>query len=250
LTREFIAKNVSLEEIYEHTFADARELHYLILSFNKLKTIVGNSFKNLAKLWTLKLQHNQIADIYPLTFYGLGELRMLILSHNKIQNLPFLVFYPLKSLEQLDLDNNAITVLSGEQFHSNLELIQLNFENNRMQVIDEGCFVALRKLEKLNLQNNFCINKNFNHWTADTESLAQLKCCLESDDRSEECLETFKQISKYSNHIPLILIIFISIFVNILLGALYILLRKRSHTILNNDFELAENFEEIDYNVY
>lgn len=249
LTREFIARNVSLEEIYENTFIDARELRYLILSFNKLKNLVNNIFKNLSHLESLKLQHNEISVLLPQTFFGLGELRSLVLSFNKIQNLPLLLFNTLKSLEELKIDNNAIAVLSGEQFHANLELMQLNFENNKLQIIGEGAFGLLTKLEKLILFDNICIDTGFGHWKADNESLKQFSCCAEESERPEECfiqVEAFKM----SNHYPLILLIFISTFVNILLGSLYYLHKRQSQSLLDNDFEMAEDLKDSVFEVY
>jgi Leucine-rich repeat (LRR) protein len=60
---EFEAKNVSLEEISVETFEHADRLEVLVLSFNKIKEMVGGPFKNGSRLQTLELEHNQIASL-------------------------------------------------------------------------------------------------------------------------------------------------------------------------------------------
>lgn len=241
-TREFIARNVSLQEIYVETFADARNLRYLILPFNRLKILVENSFANLNELQTLKLQHNHIETLFPRTFYGLNELRSLVLSFNKVKNLPLFVFNDLKNLEDLEIDNNLIAVVSGEQFMMNLNIMQLNFQNNEISTIDNDTFKSLKALERVNLLNNFCVDKNFVPWKIDNETIAyELSCCLKKIEETEKCLnqKATKKIGESTVHIPLILILFISIFINILVISLYVLHKKRAHGVLDDDFELT-----------
>lgn len=227
--REFIASNVSLKQIRVETFANAYKLHYLILSQNEVEILIDKSFSNASELQSLKLQHNKISFLSSHAFFGLKELRTLILSFNKIVNLPLHVFRDLESLEDLSLDHNLITVISYDQFVRNIELATLNFANNKISSIDNSTFENLSKLERLNLIDNVCINENLAPWRAGNQN--RLKCCLKLREEVEKCLS--QQVEKvttdrnHSNHVPLIFILFISIFANFLVISYFILYRRR-----------------------
>ena len=254
--REFIAKNNSIEEIYFETFADAHKLHYLILSYNKIKFLVDHGFNNASTLQTLKLQHNEIEEIGAQAFSGLTELRALLLSFNKIVYLPLFVFRGLESLQELYLDNNFITVISLYQFEKNLELEKLNFEHNQIATIDNGTFENLSKLERVELRENFCVNKSFAKWHADNQS--ELDCCLKCEDGEkclrEKCLEekvkTVDHEHFFSTHVPLILLLFVSIFINFLIVAYCLIYKRRTNIFEPENFELITDHNGSAYQVY
>lgn len=237
--KEFVARNVSLEEIYFDTFAHATNLRYLILSFNKIKMLIDKSFVNVSNLQILKLQHNEIVDLSSHSFFGLTELRILRLSFNKIINLPLFIFRDLRSLEDLELDNNFIKVISANQFETNLELTTLNFEMNAISKIDYGTFAYATKLERLNLNGNICVDKNFEHWRVDNQT--KLDCCAKAFDEMKIC--STKELAEvkhnsFASHIPLILLLFVSIFGNFFV-ILYLVAYKRR----SNGPNAAENIE-------
>lgn len=227
--KEFIAMYNSIEEIYVDTFASAHQLHYLILSHNNIQTLIDKSFYNASTLQSLKLQHNKIDFLSSHAFFGLSELRSLILSFNRIANLPLYLFRDLDSLEDLQLDHNLITVISFNQFQTNLDLTTLNLENNEIATIDKGTFDHLAMLERLNLNGNNCVDKSFAPWRADNQT--ELNCCAKPFEEAKDCLSLSQQVEKidresFTSHIPLIFILFLSIFGNFL-AIFYLLIYKQ-----------------------
>lgn len=240
--KEFIATNVSIEEIYVDTFVSAHNLHYLILSFNQIRTLIDKSFCNASMLQSLKLQHNKIDSLSSHAFFGLKELRSLILSFNRIANLPLYLFRDLESLEILNLDNNLITVISFDQFKTNLDLTTLHLENNEIATIDNGTFENLTKLERVNLNGNNCVDKSFAPWIADNQTA--LNCCAKPFEEVKKCFN--KKVEKsddesLTSHIPLILILFISIFVNFLAIFYFLIHKRRTEEDLPEHIELIPN---------
>lgn len=234
--KEFVARNVSLEEIHFDTFSHASKIRYLILSFNKIKMLIDKSFVNASKLQILKLQHNEIIDLSSHSFFGLTELRVLRLSFNKIINLPLYVFRDLESLEDLELDNNFIKVISANQFETNLELTTLNFEMNAISKIDYGTFANTTKLERLNLNGNICVDKNFGLWRVDNQ--IELDCCAKVFNEMKICSTKDQKEVNQISHIPLILLLFFSIIGNFFV-ILYLIVYKRRR----NNPNAAENIE-------
>ncbi|CRL03285.1 CLUMA_CG016387, isoform A [Clunio marinus] len=228
--REFIARNTSIEEIYFETFGKASELRYLILSHNKIKILTDFPFSNATYLQSLKLQNNEISSISSFAFFGLTELRALILSFNRISNLPLHLFRSLESLDDLHLDNNFIKIISFDQFAQNLELTTLNFDHNDISFIDNNTFAHLKKLESLNLNNNICVDKRIVPWKSDVYK--ELKCCSDSILDLEECAvikaeQTFGDHELSPSHVPLIFLLFFSIFLNIV-GISYCVIYRRN----------------------
>lgn len=241
--KEFIARNASIEEIYYDTFGDAHNLHFLILSFNKIKMLIDKSFSNASDLQSLKLQHNQIDSLSSHAFCGLKELRSLILSFNKIGNLPLHLFRDLESLENLELDNNFIKIISFDQFEKNRQLATIHLEKNEISRIDLDTFVKLARLERINLIENICIDENFDHWQLENQK--ELNCCEKPFEEVKECVnDKVKPGSKeheYSSHIPLILIIFISIFLNFLGISYFCLYKRRAEGYYQEELEMINN---------
>ena len=238
--KEFIAKNVSLEDIYIDTFKNAQTLRYLILSQNKIQRLIDMSFSNVSSLQSLKLQNNQINSLGSRAFYGLKELRTLILSFNKIANLPLYIFRDLKSLEDLQVDNNLITVISCYQFERNLDLTSLHLENNEIATIDNGTFENLTKLERVFLNGNNCVDKSFAPWRADNQS--ELNCCMKPFEEMKECANTkvgeTNSEGNFPSHIPLIILLSLSTFANFLVVTYFLVYRKKDREVSPENFEL------------
>lgn len=251
-TREFIARTVELNEIYPETFADAHELRYLILSFNKLKILVDNLFVNQSELLSLKLQHNEITSVYSRTFYGLNELRSLVLSFNRLRDIPLLTFRSLKNLEVLQIDNNLIIFITGDLFMSNLKLMHLNFEYNEIASIDNDTLQGLQMFSQVNMVGNGCVSFNFASWEFNNDTANELSCCFVKFEDLEDCLrqKASEEVESSTVHIPLIILLFISIFVNILVISLFFLHKQKSHGLLDNEIEMIEDLNGSAVHVY
>lgn len=236
--KEFIARNASIGEIHVDTFGDAHKLHFLILSFNKIKALFDKSFSNASDLQSLKLQHNQISSLSSHAFFGLRELRSLVLSFNMIAYLPLHLFGDLKSLEDLKLDNNFIKIISLGQFEKNCELTTINLEKNEIATIDADTFVELAKLERIYLNENVCVDKDFDHWRPDNQS--ELNCCMKPFEQVAACVnEKVKgNDDEISSHFPLIFIIFVSIFLNIFGISYFCIYKRRYNGYFPEDLEL------------
>lgn len=246
--KEFIARNVSIREIYEETFSGASKLHYLILSYNNIEKLIDKSFSKATELQSLKLQNNQISSLSSHAFFGLTELRMLLLSFNKITFLPLHVFRDLRSLEDLELDNNLINAISLDQFANNYEITTINLRHNAIVTIDADTFQNLTKLEKLNLNENLCVDKLFTPWNENFQS--DLNCCSQSFEEESLCLNEKVATGHSSIQVPLILLLFFSIFGNILVIS-YCVLKKRATNNSPENIELIASDSNGDaYQVY
>lgn len=237
--KEFIARDVSIQEIYDETFAHASKLYYLILTQNKIQTLIDFSFRNASNLQSLKLQNNQIELVSLQAFFGLTELRNLELSYNKIVNLPLHLFRDLKSLEALQLDHNYIKVISLYQFNTNQDLMNLNLENNEIVAIDSGTFDNFTKLEQLRLSRNICVDKTFVPWRVDNQTA--LSCCAKSYEEMKNCsgqkVAESNQVNS-TTHVPLIFMLFLSILGNFFVFTYFCIYKKRNGRGMSESFEL------------
>lgn len=251
--KEFIASKVSIQEIYYETFAHASKLYYLILTQNRIQTLIDFAFRNASNLQSLKLQNNQIELLSLQAFFGLTELRNLELSYNKIANLPLHLFRDLNSLEVLQLDHNYIKVISLYQFEQNHDLVNLNLENNEIVAIDSGTFDNFARLEQLRLSQNFCVDKNFLPWRVDNRT--SLSCCEKSYEEMKNCSghEVVVESNEVNSttHVPLMLMLFLSIFGNIFGFAYFCIYKRRSVAEVSESFELiTDDLDESVIEVY
>lgn len=234
--RLFNAKNISIKHIYEQTFSKANKLHYLVLSNNRIARIVDKTFINLSDLLTLKLQHNELVNLSAHAFFGLTQLENLLLSFNQIAYLPLYIFRELSSLEILELDNNFIKVISFDQFETNLQLTTLDLGKNEIATIDIGTFANLTFMKRLMLNRNICVDKDFAAWRADNQS--EINCCFVTFEKLEGCLNEKLLNGTLYNHVPLILILFFSIFTNFFIIAYYCIFKTRLNKTLPDDMEM------------
>ncbi|KAI9546607.1 hypothetical protein NQZ68_025769 [Dissostichus eleginoides] len=166
----------SIHSIPGDTLASVRNLEYLLLHNNKLRSrsIHPSAFRGLKKLHTLHLYnnllervprglpkraktlmllHNFITDISRNDLAMLYTLTELNLSYNKLTS-PKLhreAFRKLRVLETLDLSGNS---LSSFPLGLPRSLQVLEIKNNQLNSIPDGTLTGMEKLRKLILSDN------------------------------------------------------------------------------------------------
>ncbi|KAH8404416.1 hypothetical protein KR222_011463 [Zaprionus bogoriensis] len=158
--------NNNLKSISNESFAQMRELSYINLSFNQLKTLPrglflpeahshlveielsynvlerleSQTFHNLGDLQTLNLQSNRLRSIARHAFQNLEFLRYIDLSHNRLNNISHAAFSVLPNLAALDLMHNQLCAISLKSFHyvSNTTTpLRLNLSHNHIASFDD-----------------------------------------------------------------------------------------------------------------
>ncbi|TMW46496.1 hypothetical protein DOY81_008424, partial [Sarcophaga bullata] len=158
--------NNNLKSLNNESFSNMRELSYINLGFNQLKSlprglfipdihshlveidlgynsldrIQARTFLNLGDLQTLNLQSNKIKIIEKNAFYNLEFLRYIDLSFNRLSNISHQAFTILPSLAALDLMFNNLCSFSLKSFHfvSNTTTpLKLNLTYNRIAYFED-----------------------------------------------------------------------------------------------------------------
>lgn len=167
--------NNFIEEIYENTFEDLRELIGLDLSSNLIEVIKFNTFVNQKSLLWLNIAHNCLHNValylpvralhslniahnlineFP-QLSGISAVTMLNISHNKIGDLEF-EFASMKalskSIQSLDISGNQMR--HPNQLLAFANLVELNLACNSIDFsVNEKFIRHLSALKKLNLTN-------------------------------------------------------------------------------------------------
>lgn len=150
---DFHAEGVEIEKIEDNAFKGLKNLNWIDVSTNKIKTISPNLVEGLSidhfnishnqglviperkpfliseKLRWLDMQDCEITTVYSETFRSLPGLRDLSLARNKLKTLPDDIFQHNRGILSLDITGNKIKVLSDQVF-LNLRTIVARFEDN------------------------------------------------------------------------------------------------------------------------
>lgn len=130
-----------------------RNLHFMSLSFNKLKEIPVeiSNFKNLVKI---QVASNEIL-IIPSGLLCLPKLEYIDVSYNTISALPEPLIGQLSPcLSFVNLANNRLSTLPS--YFENAGIKHLDLSNNRLQEVPK-CVCTLKHLESLNIDENIDI---------------------------------------------------------------------------------------------
>lgn len=134
----------------------------VILSHNKIKTIVRGAFDNLINLENLDLSYNKItgSSLHIETFkYEIGhfeKIRRLHLRGNHLGNLERLTFtaFGFSTLEYLDLSKCFLQTLEHMSIDNLASLKQLNLSFNSLKTFEQLSLEGLMELEILDLSYN------------------------------------------------------------------------------------------------
>ncbi|XP_077267764.1 podocan-like isoform X1 [Temnothorax americanus] len=134
------------------SMAGLKDLLYLSVSTNRIKSIEPNAFQDNNKLVYLNLAVNDIIYLHPETFANLQYLKTLDLSQNKLENVPQISNEIGVSI--LYINYNNITKLMSNDFMQMPKLTTLVLGGNKINEIDVEVFANLSVLMKLDLSRN------------------------------------------------------------------------------------------------
>lgn len=116
---------------------------------------MNNTFSNVRNLRFLELPSNNIRTLELNAFAGLENVDILVLMSNELTYLEPGTFSSLKYLEQIG------QVIEAQLFSENHNLHGINVDRNRINRIAPGFISSLSSLSFILLTNNECINNKF-----------------------------------------------------------------------------------------
>ncbi|XP_015904274.1 leucine-rich repeat-containing protein 15 [Parasteatoda tepidariorum] len=145
------------DELSWEMIAELRALHYLDLSYNKLKKVPKQWFYHSPpSLRSLILKENQISQLEPGAFRYMFKLNELDLSSNSISEISRNLFpYPGNELIFLRLSDNNLRSLPEDLFDEMFGLRRLYLDNNKLSTLAENVWKPiLGELERVELYGN------------------------------------------------------------------------------------------------
>lgn len=143
--------DVGLKEIPRHI---PRNVSFLHLEENNIKTIRFSEFYNLTNLTVLTFHQNSLETLPSGLFTYSDQLMALLLSRNFINILQPGVFQGLSKLNYLNLSSNAIESIDKNVFRGLDRLANLDLSHNRIHTLPEDLFTFVPKLIRLTLSKN------------------------------------------------------------------------------------------------
>uniref|UniRef100_T1IMZ8 Uncharacterized protein n=1 Tax=Strigamia maritima TaxID=126957 RepID=T1IMZ8_STRMM len=138
--------------------AQIPKLDYPLLSFydlsrNSINTVSKTDFTFTKDVMFVNLSNNNLRSLPQDILKDLHLLRELNLSHNLISDLFENIFDENKELEKLDMSYNQLTKLSKFIFNMSDKLEVINMSNNKIKYVDLW-FGMLNRLKVLRLESN------------------------------------------------------------------------------------------------
>lgn len=183
---EFDVSFCQLSQILPQTFSQMRNLIFLNLSWNYLKTLPREVFRDLVYLEELDVSYNSIGKIDKDTFRHNGELSVLKLKKNPID---FMNGINITKLEELDMSECKLSILMRESLEGMPGVMNLNFSYNKIEILSDDAFVDLQALKRLDLSYNNLVGplprgifkKNYELETLSVSGNTELKTLVEGD---------------------------------------------------------------------
>lgn len=135
-------------------FLDCRNLEFLDIGYNRLRSLTRNAFAGLLKLIELHLEHNQFSKINFAHFPRLTNLRALYLQWNRIKLLTQGLPWMWTSLQKLDLTGNELQELDPSTFRCLPNLQTLNLDSNKLSNVSQQTVETWISLTTISLAGN------------------------------------------------------------------------------------------------
>lgn len=135
-------------------FQDCRNLEFLDLGYNRLRSITRNAFSGLVKLTELHLEHNQFSKINFSHFPRLYNLRALYLQWNRIRSMSQGLTWTWASIQKLDLSGNDLTEIDAAVYQCLPNLQTLNLDSNKLTNVSQEVVDAWISLTTISLAGN------------------------------------------------------------------------------------------------
>lgn len=135
-------------------FQDCRNLEFLDLGYNRLRSITRNAFSGLVKLTELHLEHNQFSKINFSHFPRLYNLRALYLQWNRIRSMNQGLTWTWASIQKLDLSGNDLMEVDAVVYQCLPNLQTLNLDSNKLTNVSQEVVDAWISLTTISLAGN------------------------------------------------------------------------------------------------
>lgn len=156
------------------TLINLKQLKYLDLSYNYIRTISGYETNRLQALEKINISNNVLQNIESNCFVQSANLQSVDLSFNLIVTpIENLMFSANIKLDYLNLYDNLIPSIEGNSFKHNI-LTYLNLKNNKISgEIKDNTFAGLQNITEFDLSGqNITMIRNYGF--ADMEGLLNL----------------------------------------------------------------------------
>jgi len=149
--RETTCSNASLNSIPKSLNKDINKLN---ISHNNITILEEGDLADLKNLKFIYLNDNAIKTVALQVFCVAVQLEVLDLRNNKLTSIQGVLFRCLKELKYLYLNNNRITCIDLSLFENNTKLSVVDLSDNRITAIEPNKFVNNKNISLLNTQNN------------------------------------------------------------------------------------------------